>query len=658
MDAALLSSWKLKAAAAVGALGALVLLGWLTEPAPTADDDAGDERQQQRGRHAAQHQQRGRSAQQQQQAADNDTMMLERILKQADAHRRRGEFGEAETLHRQAIGLLERDPACGPSHIYVGMAYYSLGSMLRQAGQADNALQAIRHALAIFEAALRAGSAGIGLEEAAAQLPEMLANEAELLIELGDLDAADEPLGRSLRLLEARRAAVQRIQLPTPSDDDDDDAQQQLRQRRHQQQQQLVELNQELALLMDQFARLRLKQRRLSEADTMQLKACELLLDELGGLAKPTVSALLRLADIRLERDGVDAATTFEQLLAAERERCAAAAAETAGDVGQPQQQGGSSRRLAQLLVFTGHQRLQQLLQQPLQPEPADYLPVIALYEQASELLLLAPLPPQDSSSSSPQQQQQQQQQENKHEALQLLTDLIVAYGAAGRQAEAEARLETLRQRVRHAFSQQAIQLPYAESRLLRTTSQQVKFEPLVDAASGGNGSGSGPTTSSSMYAPYFAVELLLRTLPQPHPSSAAADTTSTTSSSSVLLPSEPDADSSSAAAQPQPLPLLPPGSLIEATFEGASADGQPLVQELVIEPGMSTVTLKSAPLVSVQRGHYHVKLNVFADASKAQRLAEHHVLIPSLIDSEGITSQNDLYMKLFASAHNLPLPQ
>jgi len=352
------------------------------------------------------------------------------LLTKADAARQQGQLDVAEDYYKQALVLLEKDPEIGPKHFFCALTQYALALIKKEKGEHEKAEQMILKILPIMKAETEKTVSFSNPNEFTSfihtlnQYADVLAVLSDLYFNMEKYDKVEPYLNESFSIVNKKSKLLDGLAIRSLEE-------------KKQVDQARTSIRYELAILKDNMSRLRWKQKKYTEAESLGKEALQVLIEglmEKNELMELVIKSMKRLADI-YKNQGKSEDNFYEELLHSQEETY-----------------GAESNQILVLLPLLGVSFFSE----------HKYSQAEKCYQRAIVLLGKQP----DSESD-----------KNIMTLLTFMNDTASAKEEQGKTKEAQE----LRDAFKNRISQTNFNPPPSLSRYLKTVSCNVKFDPILD---------------------------------------------------------------------------------------------------------------------------------------------------------------------------------
>jgi len=253
---------------------------------------------------------------------------LQQLLMLAEKAAKSGDYDRAEQYYLLALETLEKMNA---DLFSVGIITYAVGLNYRKKHELEFAEEYISKAITIFNEII---SNPETLETSLAsqildQYADMLATISEVYSDLEKYDEAEENLMKCFKFLEKKAEVIENTEVHSPEEE-------------RAKADEKKKTNKQLGVLYDNLASLRMRQKRLDEAEEVAKKAINILKESFGPMEVITVQAMMKLATLFREKNKMSEENGVYESILQEIEA----------------ESGKTSPRTASFLQFIGHQNM------------------------------------------------------------------------------------------------------------------------------------------------------------------------------------------------------------------------------------------------------------------------------------------------------------
>lgn len=242
---------------------------------------------------------------------ENITLLLTR----ADTARQQGKLDQSEGYYNQALAMMEADPEIGPNHYFSALIQYALALIKKEKGENEKSEELILKILPIFRKESEKEVSFADLSEVTSfyqvlgQYSDILASLADLYFTMERYDEVEPSLNGAFSIVNKKAKILDNLAIRTAEDKKFID---QLRN----------SIKYEVAILKDNMSRLRWKQKKYTEAETLGKDSLKVLIDgliEKKELMSIVVKAMNRLSEI-YTLQGKSEDGFYEELLSSQEE--------------------------------------------------------------------------------------------------------------------------------------------------------------------------------------------------------------------------------------------------------------------------------------------------------------------------------------------------
>lgn len=210
---------------------------------------------------------------------------VEKLFTAAETAKSRGKFAEAEKCYLQLLDIFEEDPSLGSEHIYAGVCLYNLAMLYFEKQDFTSTETYFLKALPILrkEAEKPIEQGPLCVEHCA----EAQSTLAKIYSLQEKYDKAEPLLVEATKYIEKREQMINMI--PTRNETD-----------KKLKEELLQKAEKELAMMVDDIAKIKFKQEKYEEAEKKSKEALELLIGAFGKKSDASIKARIRIAQILL----------------------------------------------------------------------------------------------------------------------------------------------------------------------------------------------------------------------------------------------------------------------------------------------------------------------------------------------------------------------
>lgn len=265
---------------------ALIAIGWFTDSGDKSNNSKMNHkkskmRQSQNGRSAS-------PSDSKHEENEEDDSALQSILNRAAQASKDEDLDKAEENYLSALEIVQNEKQYGPDHPYVALISYSLAVVLRKKGELDKAEKLMVRAIEQLESSL---SEIQSLTDLAilSHFADALGTLGDLYIDTGRFDLAEPRFVKAIEALEEKAHFFESVQTVG-------------KEQREIKEKQQANTAAEIAVMKDNYARLKWKQKKYKEAERLGKEAVQLLMSVFGPQDPLVVQSLMRLATVYLEQ--------------------------------------------------------------------------------------------------------------------------------------------------------------------------------------------------------------------------------------------------------------------------------------------------------------------------------------------------------------------